>query len=168
MSAGRRLVVLVLALVRGGCSRSSSSSSGGGGGGGGGTLGHVVLGRRLLPASMRPSTFVTAPPFPSNGARQRASYPRRTLAMQAEGDAAEGSVAPINNSSQRPTRRRSSSSSSAPLPSAAGGTTRRDHLVAGGVLAGAMAASLLKAGAARADATPMYMDRCVKVGRNWV
>lgn len=40
--------------------------------------------------------------------------------------------------------------------------SRRDHLVTGGLLAGAMAATMLGA-RARADTTPMYMDRCVGV-----
>jgi hypothetical protein len=42
----------------------------------------------------------------------------------------------------------------------AAGTSRREHVVTGGLLAGAMTATML-ASRARAETAPMYMDRCV-------
>lgn len=45
-------------------------------------------------------------------------------------------------------------------------TSRRDHVVSGGLLAGAMTATVLGA-RARAETTPVYMDRCV-LPRGWM
>ena len=42
-------------------------------------------------------------------------------------------------------------------------TSRREHLVTGGLLAGAMTATMLGA-RARAEETPVYMDRCAGLG----
>jgi hypothetical protein len=64
----------------------------------------------------------------------------------------------------------------APEPASLGGqrrrrdapvTSRREHLVTGGLFAGAMTATMLGA-RVRAEETPVYMDRCAVLGCMWL